>query len=329
MTNHNALLVSMKLNQLEKGLSEHTIEKLIKLIRSDYLKAKTIEIRSTNDKEQRNKLKNELPLVFFNNQYHDRNQGASIYLPKVCHGVMVMDLDVYDPEYVAHIDKQIRTTAVWPYIMFMFKSPSGGLKFAIKTDVQEDDNEFHSIGYCKVLTLLERLGITCELDGKCKNINRGTYICHDASAYYNGDCKTLALAEKVRKSYASMKAQEAADIAFRAAEREYSDGIDFDRARNWYEKEVQKIISRTVSGFRHQNAYTVAVTAFNIGLDESDALYGLQMYKFANLYVDGMSIENKVREVKQHWQSNGSKVSNTFLKRNREQKREFLKTQFV
>lgn len=326
---NNEILVSLKLNQLEKGLSEHSIEKLIKLMRSDYLKEKTEQIRNTEDKEARNKLKNELPLVFFNNRYHDRNQGASLYLPKDCHGIMVMDLDEYDESYVRSIANQIRESSLWPHVLFMFRSPSGGLKFAIKTDATRDDNAFHSLAYEKIMKLLERMDITCEFDNKCKNINRGTYLSHDANAYYNGNCKTLAIADRVQKEYDNQKKREAADIERMRLEHANSDGIDTDRARRWYDKEVQKIIDCTVSGFRHQNAYTVSVKAFEIGLDESDALRGLYAYKQAGKYVDAMSLENKVREVKKHWQSNGAKVSNTFLKQSKEQRQAYLKSLFV
>lgn len=329
MTNHDELLVSLKLNQLEKGLSEHTIEKLIRLMRSDYLKQRTDEIRNTEDKELRNKLKNELPLVFFNNKYHDRNQGATMYLPKDCHGIMVMDLDEYDPAVVNAVANQIRESSLWSYILFMFRSPSGGLKFAVKTDVTDDDNALHSAAYVKVMKLLEKMGVACEFDDKCKNINRGTYICHDALAYYNGNCKTLNLMDRVIAEAEKERAKERAEIERLNKEREYSDGIDVDRARAWYDREVQKIIDRTVSGFRHQNAYQVAVTAFGIGLDEADALRGLQFYKFAGKYVDSMTLENKVKEVKRHWQSNGSKVSNTFLKRTEKQYNQYIETLYV
>ncbi|MCS3833433.1 ribosomal protein L17 [Aeromonas veronii] len=329
MSKQNEILVSLKLSQYEIELSEHSIEKLIMLMRSDYLKEKTEEIRNTEDKDTRNKLKNELPIVFFNNRFHDRNQGSAIYLPKDCYGIMVMDLDEYDESYVRSIANQIRESSLWPYVLFMFRSPSGGLKFAIKTDVTKDDNLFHTLAYQKIMKLLERMDITCEFDDKCKNINRGTYLTHDAKAYYNGNCRTLALAERVQKEYENQKKSEQQSIEMMKLQLANSDGIDVERARAWYDKEVQKIIDQTVTGFRHQNAYTVAVTAFGIGLDESDALRGLYAYKLAGKYVDSMSLENKVREVKKHWQSNGAKVSNTFLKQSKEQRQAYLKSLFV
>lgn len=329
MSKQNEILVSLKLSQYEIGLSEHSIENLIKMMRSDYLKDKTEEIRNTEDKDARSKLKNELPIVFFNNRFHDRNQGAAIYLPKDCHGIMVMDLDEYDESYVRSIANQIRDSSLWQYVLFMFRSPSGGLKFAIKTDVTKDDNLFHTLAYEKIMKLLERMDITCEFDGNCKNINRGTYLTHDEKAYYNGNCRTLALAERIQKEYDNQKRSERHSAEMMKLQLANSDGTDVERARAWYDKEVQKIINCTVPGFRHQNAYIVAVTAFSIGLDESDALRGLYAYKQAGKYVDSMTLENKVREVKRHWQSNGSVISNTFIKQSKEQRQAYLKSLFV
>ncbi|QNF18486.1 hypothetical protein FT669_17985 [Aeromonas jandaei] len=329
MSKQNEIIVNVKLNQTDTQLYEYSIEKLIKMIRSDFLKSKTDAIKEAENDDIRGELKNKLPIVFYNNRYHDTTNGSGMYLPKDCHGIMVLDLDEYNESFVSSIEKQIRGSSLWPYVLFMFRSPSGGLKFAIKTDATKDDNLFHTLAYQKIIKLLERIDITCEFDGKCKNINRGTYLSHDANAYYNGNCRTLALAERVQKEYDSQKKREQESLEIQRLEHVNSDGIDTDRARAWYDKKVQEIINCTVSGFRHQNAYAVAVTAFSIGLDESDALRGLYAYKLAGKYVDSMSLENKVREVKKHWQSNGARVNNTFLKQSKEQRKAYLKSLFV
>lgn len=320
--------VSLKLDQLESELREYPTKSIIKMIKSDYLKSVTDAIRTESDKERRSDLKNKLPLVFFNNKFHDTNGGASLYKAKDNYGVMVMDLDDYDDIKVKATINQLMDSALWAYVLFMFRSPSGGLKFAIKTDVAVDDNDFHKEAYYKVTKLLVKIGVNAEFDSKCCNINRGTYICHDGGAHYNDNCLTLPMFDRVKEAVNERKRKEQAEIEQSKIERQFSSGIDTDRARKWYEKEVQAIIDRTVSGFRHSNAYVIASTAFGIGLDEADAIYGLQCYKFAGLYVDSMSIENKVREVKQHWQANGARVSNAFLKRTTEQLREYLNTLF-
>lgn len=181
------------------GLSnnKNTLKKLTEDIRSlykAYQKAPD-EVSKAALKEKLRELKLGLPCI-----YNVNSEGKTLK-SKVTHynGLMTIDFD----DITSHTWSKLEND---PYILFMFKSPSKGIKAIIQLDIPDSEVksdeliEFTEQFAFKYLEeyFLQKYNLV--IDPACKNINRACYIPIGSDTYYNEDCSVVELWNKFNPS---------------------------------------------------------------------------------------------------------------------------------
>ena len=170
-----------------------SFEDIFRRIKSDELSGIVNEIRKETDKRKRTELKNTLPAffptVFLNSDKNVLNDDS------IATGIIQFDVDTQDN---IDLDFDLFRTAisVLPETFYIFKSPSNGLKFAIKTDfhrhIDEDIESFKArfkIAYEKVKSYIEEaiINFNVNYDKSVGNIKWLCYLSHDNDIYFNQD----------------------------------------------------------------------------------------------------------------------------------------------
>lgn len=172
-----------------------TLEKIIEQIRSDQHMDLVANISNEKDKNVRKTLKQQLPMWFPTIQIFSRNSLDDDSEPT---GIVQFDIDLKDNPNADFNDMKSKVMAI-PETIYAFISPSGGLKFGIRTDfIKNDDDSIDSLkqryrkAYNQCLAYVSTF-IDIQDDESMKSIKRGCYISHDLNAYINLDCSTLTV----------------------------------------------------------------------------------------------------------------------------------------
>ena len=130
-------------------------------------------IRSENDKEKRNELKQKLPAICFSGKFTKRNDASLIEHS----GVICLDFDGYESDKLLLEEKELLTKDRYTYAVFI--SPSGmGLKVLVKIPAEGENHK-------KFFNSLEKHYDSAYFDKSCKNVSRVCYESYDPLIFVN------------------------------------------------------------------------------------------------------------------------------------------------
>ena len=154
------------------------VEKAFSRIKNGSSKTILEKIRSVKDKEEKNKLKQQLPCYLFAGTFSARNDNSIVEHS----GLIALDFDGFpDDKTFKHWRKKLIKDE---HTMSVFTSPSGdGLKSIVK--IPKCDRDEHKLYF----TALEK-HFDCEyFDTSCKNISRACYESYDSNIFINYESK--------------------------------------------------------------------------------------------------------------------------------------------
>ncbi|RSM24952.1 hypothetical protein [Aeromonas salmonicida] len=307
--------ISIKPHQLEKEVCSWPLSTIMGAIKAGHWADQIDAIRNAPDSDTKKQRKNRLPM-FYSIKFLLQDSGASTKIPFHGTGLFIYDLDVYeDTQVQSAID--ILMAKMKPYVSFYFRSPSGGLKFGIRTDVTDEDASLYKHSYKKLGSVLNKLGFdnAIGLDSQTCNINRGTYVSTDWNCYLNLECKALPLRDKANDSYQRIikeKAEQIASQAYLNAGR----NIDKEKAARLLNDKLDDIfMMATAPGSRNRASFDVCIQTYNHGFGVKEAIQNLWNMKNLGLYTEIISIEQRAADVLIYWVNNGSQLNKAIYER--------------
>ncbi|MBN2635249.1 MAG: hypothetical protein JXR61_03195 [Prolixibacteraceae bacterium] len=147
------------------------------VITGKYLKKQTHKLRLIDDKvENRNFKASQFPYVTFSGIFKQRNEK---FLTQHS-GLIALDFD-----HVENVSILREKLLIDPYLVteLLFISPNGnGLKWIVKIDISSKYS--HSELFRALFNYIKNT-YEIEIDKKCKDISRATFLCYDPEAYIN------------------------------------------------------------------------------------------------------------------------------------------------
>lgn len=312
-TKTNEIRISIKSSQFVKTIGTTNFDLLYTAIQRGFWKIPVGIVRThTKGSSIYNDHKSSLPM-FYMVHYKERDQGVGEGIEFTSHGLMIFDIDVYDEEPVQEAIKWVRKN-LGGCLFMMFRSPSNGLKFIIKTDLKTNDFDYHKFAYKTILEKFQKSGLAIEIDDKTCNVNRGTYASYDPDAYYNPDCSEFACATKARAEYDKSIKQE---MERRAAVRTFISTSEFDEkyARNSLNLRLESLFAKTFMGGRNSAMYQVSATCFDCGFDIQEAYTQLQLMRERG--VDDPDVKDLWKAAERHhryWTRKGNVANPKYYK---------------
>lgn len=153
------------LQAIKNGGKDESIKKLTNLIREN-----------NQNKEYRNKLKKDLPVIMWQGIFSSRNNaGVQSLSSLVC-----IDIDQKGKDEITDLRNKLTKD---PFVFAVFTSPSGdGLKIIIKTD------NYEILYYKNIYKQIENYFYTkynIEVDKNCEAISQGCYASYDPNIHIN------------------------------------------------------------------------------------------------------------------------------------------------
>ncbi|MHA1678862.1 MAG: BT4734/BF3469 family protein, partial [Promethearchaeota archaeon] len=158
-------------------------EVLLKIKSSIELKELIEKIRQIDDKKERNELKKKLPAVTFAGLFSYRKKE---HLQEAS-GIAVIDLDIkniQDKDKIKEIKDDIKR---FPFVLFMFQSPSGGLKIGCRIPKVNSDKEY-KLYYLALSKEFDKYSDYLDNDSNTKDIDRLCFLSYDPDLYLNEFC---------------------------------------------------------------------------------------------------------------------------------------------
>jgi hypothetical protein len=132
-------------------------------------------IRCTGNKEERNKLKLQLPAVLFSGIFLTRSLAGF----QSHSGLMVIDIDGLKEDEVAPMKQKLSEDK---YSMAIFVSPSGlGLKVIVK--IEKGNPQHHKEAFASLTDYYKTIGI--DIDQSGSDVSRACYLSYDPDIYIN------------------------------------------------------------------------------------------------------------------------------------------------
>ena len=213
------------------------------------------KIRLCEDKDNINKLKQELPAICFSGKFNKRNDKSIVSYS----GLICLDFDNYSSvedmlSFKDHLKKDKYTYSV-------FISPSGnGLKLLVKLP-QDKDNHLN------YFLSLEEYYSSDNFDKTSKNISRVCYESYDPDIYINDN----------------------SEVWVELKDKEYNDIVKLDNSLVIPISDENKIVDillkwwvkkyPMVEGERNQNVYILASSLNDFGINKTLATYILSRYE--------------------------------------------------
>ena len=235
-----------------------TVDVILQRIKDGASKELVKKIRNTKDKEQRNKLKQNLPSICFSGTFTQRNDNSL----NEHSGLICLDFDGYVANRDMLQEKERLTKNKYVYSVFI--SPSGkGLKALVKIPTQPEQH----VNYFKSLEVYFK---SPQFDTTSKNISRVCYESYDPLIYIN---ETSSLWDRIE-------------------EEEYTEYIKHvDKATipvtdenkiveilvKWWEKKYPMN-----EGQRNHHTYVLAAAFNDYGINQNLAEYILNQYESRN-----------------------------------------------
>ena len=219
------------------------IDVIFNRIKSDQYKDSILKIRSLNDKEQRNILKKQLPVILFCGEFTRRKKDSCVNHS----GYICLDFDGYKEDIKKVKENFIKDQ----YTLAVFVSPSGdGVKVIVKIPQQIENHESY-------FEALKKYYDSKYFDNACKDISRACYMSYDPDIYVNFNSKEWTEKIEVNKEITEykepiIKLTDSAEI--------------IRRLISWWSKSYGM-----VDGARNNNLF-ILVSAFNeFGVPKYDA----------------------------------------------------------
>jgi hypothetical protein len=172
-------IVSFYKSKESKTSEDILIEEIIEIIKfGKGIKEKIEQLRSENDKTQKEKIKGSLPMVTFSGLFGKSRKSKDLlkYSKVIC-------LDIDKLEDVKSTKLILESDA---YTFAAFTSPSGnGLKVLIQVNGNENEHSFLLNGLQNYYKDIYKI----EIDKACKDICRGAFLSYDPSIYVNSGSK--------------------------------------------------------------------------------------------------------------------------------------------
>lgn len=266
--------------------------------------------------------------MFYMIEFLENDQGSGSDVPFINNGLMIFDIDVYEEEPVQEAIKWVHKN-LGKQLFMMFRSPSNGLKFIIKTDVKTQDYGFHSFVYKRLAKQFSKKGLQVDTDDKTSNLNRGTYGSWDPDCYYNPECQELPVGAKLEAEWITEQEKE---NERRVAQRIFIADADFDEkyARNSLRIATQNIFNGTAPGSRNSNMYKVSAACFNCGFDVQEAYH--QLSEMRAIGVADPDVTDLWKEANRHhkyWLANNGVANPKFYKNTPEAESALLKSSIL
>jgi len=230
------------------------IEQILARIKNGKSKELVKMIREATNKEDKNKLKKQLPAICFSGTFYKRNDQAV----NEHSGLICLDFDGYASTKEMMKDKKKISSDKFVYSVFI--SPSGlGLKVLVKipADIQNHKNYFNS---------LQTHFNSDYFDISTKNISRVCYESYDPHIYINVKSNLWnTIEEKEFQEMTSVNVLNTIPIT--------DDQKIIDILVKWWEKKYPMI-----EGQRNQNSYILASAFNDFGVNKSLAEYVLHNY---------------------------------------------------
>lgn len=259
-------------------------------------------------KHQRTVLKDTLP-CFYTALWDDVCCTTSVDC--VSTGVLALDIDVYDPAMIEQTRTAIISSALKKHVWMIFKSPSGGLKVFVATDLETTDTDVYRFGYktlCqKFEKALKMLGCPTEIetDGQCCNINRSTFISHDPDLWLNSNPTPVKVFDAAAGAIQYERDKTADNDRLSAFKRKYeSNTSNPTRKEAYLRKALINIESEMRPGNRHGPINNGCFQIYKATNGDITRCISWLTTLGAN-YTETMSIESKAREQYRSWETKG------------------------
>ena len=219
------------------------VEKAFSRIKNGSSKTLLEKIRNTKDKDEKNKLKQQLPCYLFAGTFSARNDNSLIEHA----GLIALDFDGFPDQETFNTWRDTLTAD--DYTMAVFTSPSGdGLKSIVK--IPKCDRDEHKLYF----VALEKY-FDCEyFDTSCKNISRACYESFDSEIYINYDSAIWTeKAEEEGYNYTDREPQ----IVLKETNQ------IIERLLKWWNREFG-----LVKGQRNNNLFILASSFNEYGVDQ-------------------------------------------------------------
>ncbi len=183
---HLTLSVSKKL--FNTTIDQHiTLETIIGHIAgNNTLKSKIKSIQLEADSHRQSDLKKRLPLFYpalWLEHYRSMDSNNAVHSTGLVH----FDVDEYNAQHSERLMQQLINKI--PYLVYAFRSPRKGLKFALASDFISTDKKSLRINYTCVYNalkdLLNRQLPSIKLDQACKQISQSCFFSYDPNLYVN------------------------------------------------------------------------------------------------------------------------------------------------
>lgn len=174
---------------------------IVSIIQSEQYAKEILEIRNEPNEHEQKRLKREnLPVFFptlvFGSHYALDDETDT-------NGIVQFDVDVKDNVDLDFKELRQQIQAV-PEVIYVFTSPTGGLKFGIKTDFNRHANEGEESLKARYKAAYElskeyvstRIIINFFYDPNMQTLKTGCYLSSDSAIYFNEDCDTFRVDDR-------------------------------------------------------------------------------------------------------------------------------------
>lgn len=241
-------------------------------------------------------------------------------------GLMVFDIDQYEDQELNERYKSIIMQKYKKHLLMMFRSPSGGVKFILKTNLDTPDKALYKFTYKKLIKQIKSFGITEGLDENTCNIGRVTRMPYDSEIYFNPNaesfrCKAKML-EKYQEHVEALNKRQAINAA-------HVGEIDREKAEAHMQNILAGLDGYIAGSSRHRALSYVAWHCFNSGLDKWDlGNYYSTMESLGQLDKDINTSQKRLDVIEANyndWMNAGGEVNKKFKKANYAQQKQTAK----
>ncbi|WP_028582322.1 BT4734/BF3469 family protein [Desulfogranum japonicum] len=183
------------------------------------------KIRSTEDDNQRQELKYELPVYYPCISFDGVNASIEKCKEVQSTGVVQFDIDNIHGDEAEQFKQELIEKV--QELIYAFISPSGGLKFGIKTDFvssEKNVNDVFRFVYDAIEARLQKKFPEMKADRQCRSIVLPFFLSSDSKAYFNDACETVAVKKDAEAQYLKWSEQKKqAEESNKQVSSDYSD----------------------------------------------------------------------------------------------------------
>lgn len=262
------------------AVKQSTLDAFIQMMKSDKMKSIVERIRAGESE-----LKQKLP-AFYPFDVKNPAKGISKEQDNIIYsGIMVFDYDLCKKEPFTNtkekaleLRERLMNSDLKTNLLFCFSSPSGGLKFALKTNIK--DAGLYSYAYKSITDNFKSKGV--QLDESTKDANRATFVSYDPELYYNPEAPEADLESLYKEDYLKSKAFSEERIKkAKAAFEELAGEHDEKRAYASMIRALEANFASTFKGNRNNNMWELAKIVFRHGYD-AEMLYHVYQLAIQN-----------------------------------------------